>query len=66
MSNTPVDLKIAGPYARALFEFASETSVLHGVTADFNNLYSLLRKTPDLIDYLNQVFCAVNCKEHLI
>lgn len=62
MSNTPADIKIAGPYARALFEFASETSMLHGITADFNNLYSLICKTPDLVDYLKNPLITTEAK----
>lgn len=62
MSNTPVDLKIAGPYARALFEFASEKSMLHGITADLNNLYILISDTPDFIDYLKNPFITTQAK----
>ena len=66
MSNKPVDFKIAGPYARALFEFASEKNVLHGITADFNNLYSLLNKTPDLINYLKNPLISTEAKAEVL
>jgi len=66
MSKTPTDLKIAAPYARALFEFACEASILHSITADFNNLYSLLGKTPDLMRYLKNPLVSSEAKTEIL
>lgn len=66
MSNTPVEIKIAGPYSRALFEFASETSMLHGITADLNNFYNLLEQTPDLLNYLKNPLITAEAKIQIL
>lgn len=64
MSNTSASLKIAGPYARALFEHAFETNILHAITADFYNLSSLFKKTPELLECLkNPVINSIAKKE---
>lgn len=38
MTNNPLQMKIAAPYANALFDFSNEQNVMHKVTADFQNL----------------------------
>ena len=42
MSKNPVALKIATPYARALFDFVKETGTLFEVTSDIQNIQGLL------------------------
>jgi len=53
MSQNPVTLKVATPYARALFDYSLQQNVLHQITADFHNLAQFLEKTPELVEYLN-------------
>jgi F0F1-type ATP synthase delta subunit len=38
MSANPLAVKIAAPYARALFDFSVEKNIMHQITADFQNL----------------------------
>lgn len=53
MNNNPLEMKIAAPYARALFDFSNDQNIMHKVTADFQNLEMFLKQTPELIQYLN-------------
>ena len=53
MSKNPLAIKIASPYARALFDFSVEQNIMHQITADFQNLEIFLEKTVELTDYLN-------------
>ena len=48
MSKNPVALKIAAPYARALFDFGKETGTLFEVTSDIQNIQTLLFKSKEL------------------
>jgi len=66
MSKTSANLKITIPYAQALFDFACKESILHGITADFNNLYSLLCKTPELAKYLKNPLVKSEMKIELL
>ena len=52
MSKNPLSLKIASPYARALFSYSVEKNLLHQVTADFQNLEIFFNNTPELVKYL--------------
>ena len=53
MSVNPLDLKIASPYARALFDFSVEKNIMHQITADFQNLEIFLTKSSELTKYLD-------------
>lgn len=53
MSANPLALKIATPYARALFDFSIKKNIMHQITADFQNLDTFLKKTSELSNYLN-------------
>ena len=53
MSGNPLTLKIAAPYARALFDFSVEKNIMHQITADFQNLDTFLNEAPELLEYLN-------------
>lgn len=44
--------RIAVPYACALFDFSVEKSILHKITADFQNLDSFLKECSEFTDYL--------------
>lgn len=66
MSINPLALKIATPYARALYDFSNDQNIMHQVTADFQNLEVFLKQTPDLVTYLtNPVVTNVAKKEIL-
>jgi len=66
MSNNPLALKIATPYARALYDFSNDQNIMHQVTADFQNLEVLLKQTPDLISYLTSPIFTNVAKEEMI
>lgn len=53
MSVNPLTVKIAVPYARALFDLSIEKNIMHQITADFQNLRTFLNKTPELTNCLN-------------
>ena len=53
MSVNPLTLKIATPYAQALFDFSVEKNIMHQITADFQNLNIFLNKNDELLEYLN-------------
>jgi F-type H+-transporting ATPase subunit delta len=48
MSKNPLALKVAAPYARALFDFVKETGTLFEVTSDIQNIQGLLFKSREL------------------
>ena len=66
MSINPLALKIATPYARALYAFSVEQNIMHQVTADFQNLEIFLAKTPDLVGYLNNPLISSKEKEEIL
>ena len=53
MSINPLALKIAAPYARALFDFSVEKNIMHQITADFQNLEIFLEEAAEFTNYLN-------------
>jgi F-type H+-transporting ATPase subunit delta len=53
MSAKTLELKIATPYARALYEYSVDKNIMHKITGDFQNLEIFLNKTDELITYLN-------------
>jgi F-type H+-transporting ATPase subunit delta len=66
MSGNPLMLKIATPYARALFDFSVEKNIMHQITADFQNLEIFLDKTAELTDYLNSPVVNRNAKREIL
>lgn len=66
MSTNPVTLKIAAPYARALYDFSNQQNIMHQVTADFQNLVIFLDKTPNLVQYLNNPLVSLDAKREVI
>src|SRR5210317_1053149 len=62
MSSNPLTKKIAGPYARALFDFSVEKNIMHQITADFQNLESFLNEAVELTEYLNNPIVSQNAK----
>lgn len=66
MNTNPVSLKIAAPYARAIYDFSNEQNIMHQVTADFQNLQLLLEKSSDLTDYLNNPLISKQSKKEIL
>jgi F-type H+-transporting ATPase subunit delta len=66
MSTNPLALKIAAPYARALYDFSNDQNIMHQVTADFQNLEIFLNKTPNLVEYLNNPLISLEAKQEIL
>lgn len=66
MSVNPLASKIATPYARALYDFSVEQNLMHQVTADFQNLDTLLVDIPKLLEYLSSPIVNAKQKEILL
>lgn len=66
MSTNPLALKIATPYARALYDFSNDQNIMHQVTADFQNLEVFLKQTPDLVNYLINPVVTNVAKEEIL
>lgn len=62
MSANPLAIKIASPYARALFDFSVEKNIMHQITADFQNLETFLSEAAELTEYLNNPIVSQNAK----
>ncbi|MBC8300493.1 MAG: F0F1 ATP synthase subunit delta [Pelagibacterales bacterium] len=66
MSSNPSALRIANPYARALFDYTLKKNVMHKVTLDMHDLISLLNQSEDLTQYLNNPIIRVERKEEIL
>lgn len=66
MSKNPVALKIAAPYARALFDFVKETGTLFEVTSDIQNLQGLLFKSKELFKCLQNPLVSNEAKQEIL
>ena len=66
MSGNPLTLKIAAPYARALFDFSIEKNIMHQITADFQNLDIFLSETTELTKYLNSPVVNQEAKREIL
>jgi len=66
MNNNPLAMKVAAPYARALFDFSNDQNIMHKVTADFQNLEIFLTQTPDLLEYLNNPLVSADSKKEVL
>ena len=62
MSANPLALKIAAPYARALFDFSVEKNIMHQITADFQNLEIFLDEATELTEYLSNPIVSKDAK----
>lgn len=62
MNNNPLSMKIAVPYARALFDFSNNQNIMHKITADFQNLEIFLKQTPELLKYLSNPIVKIESK----
>ena len=66
MSKNPVALKIATPYARALFDFVKETGTLFEVTSDIQNIQGLLFKSKELFKCLQNPLISNEAKQEIL
>ncbi len=66
MSANPLTIKIAAPYARALFDFSVEQNIMHQITADFQNLEIFLNETTELTNYLNNPIVTQDAKREIL
>jgi F-type H+-transporting ATPase subunit delta len=66
MSKNPVALKIAAPYARALFDFVKETGTLLEVTSDIQNIQGLLFKSKELFKCLQNPLVSNEAKQEIL
>ena len=66
MSPNPLTMKIAAPYARALYDFSNQQNIMHQVTADFQNLSVFLTETPNLTEYLNNPLVSIDAKREIL
>ena len=66
MSGNPLTLKIAAPYARALFDFSIEKNIMHQITADFQNLDIFLSENNELTKYLNSPVVNQEAKREIL
>ena len=56
------DIRVAKPYARALYEAAVEQSALPSVTADVEKLHELIEQTEELAEFINTPLLAPQFK----
>merc|ERR1712003_440296 len=66
MSKNPVALKVAAPYARALFDFGKETGTLFEITADVQNIQDLLFKSKELAKCLQNPSIRSEAKQEIL
>jgi len=62
----PLELKIAAPYARALYDYSNSQNVTHQVTGDFQNLEVFFKKTEDLVKYLENPIVSTEAKAEIL
>ena len=66
MNVNPLAAKVAAPYARALFDFSIEQNSMHQITADFQNLESILSKTEEFVKYLDNPLVTRETKSEIL
>jgi len=66
MSKNPLALKVAAPYARALFDFVNETGTLFEVTSDIQNIQGLLFKSRELFKCLQNPLVSSEAKQEIL
>ena len=66
MSSNTLTIKIAAPYARALYDFSIKNNIMHQITADFQNLDIFLSKTDELTNYLNNPLISLEAKREIL
>jgi len=66
MSKNPLALKVAAPYARALFDFVKETGTFFEVTSDIQNIQGLLFKSRELFKCLQNPVISAQAKQEIL
>lgn len=66
MNVNPLAAKIAFPYARALFDFSINKNIMHQITADFQNLETLLKENSELTEYLDNPIISNVAKREIL
>jgi len=66
MSKNPLAVKVAAPYARALYDYSVEKNLMHQITADFQNLEVFLVENDELTEYLNNPVTNSVVKQELL
>jgi len=66
MSKNPVALKVAAPYARALFDFVKDTGTLLEVTSDIQNIQRLLFQSHELLKCLQNPLVSGKAKQEIL
>jgi len=66
MSKNPIALKIAAPYARALFDFVNENGTLFEATSDIQNIQGLLFKSKELFKCLQNPLISGEAKQEIL
>jgi len=66
MSKNPVALRVASPYARALFDFGKETGTLFEITSDIQNIQGLLFKSKELSKCLQNPLISNEAKQEIL
>ena len=66
MTENPLAIKIAVPYARALFDFSVEKNIMHQITADFQNLDIFLGEANELTEYLMNPVVSHDAKSEVL
>jgi len=66
MSKNPIELKVAAPYARALFDFVNESETLFEVTSDIQNIQGLLFKSSELFKCLQNPLVTADTKQEIL
>ena len=56
------DIRVAKPYARALYEAADEQSVLPSITADIENMQKLIEQSAELTQFINTPLLSAQIK----
>lgn len=66
MSINSLTSKIATPYAKALFDFSIQNSILHIIAADCRNLEVFLDEYVEIKNYLNNPIIRTEDKEKIL
>lgn len=66
MNRNAFAIKIAVPYARALYDFSVEQNLMHQITADLQNLEIFFQQTPNLIEYLSNPIISNENKSNIL
>ena len=56
------DIRVAKPYARALYEAADEQSVLPSIAADIENMQKLIEQSAELTQFINTPLLSAQIK----